>query len=204
MSAVRTRAFRLPYLLAAAGLLATPVFVWTIVVPQLAGPGLHAHDGHLATILTHLVGGSIMLLAGALALRIGIARRWMRWHKAAGYTYLVTGSAASLSGMAASFGSPHAIGLSTFALGLVWFAAAAMALRAVFNRRFDQHQAWMIRSYTVAWASILFRIWTQLLPASWQFPPTDMLWTSWVIPLFVAEMSLQWKAGARAPLARES
>jgi hypothetical protein len=91
-----------------------------------------------------------MLLAGAIALWIGTTRRRMRWHKAAGYTYLATGSAASLSGIAASFGTPHAIGVSTFTLGIVWFAAVAMALRAVFNHRFDQHQAWMIRSYIVA------------------------------------------------------
>jgi hypothetical protein len=204
MSAVRARSIRFAGLLAAAGLLATPVLMWTIVAPQLSGPGLHAHDGHLTTILTHLVGGSIMLLAGAIALGIGVARRWVRWHKAAGYTYLITGSAASLSGIVASFGTPHATGLSTFSLGLVWFAAAAMALRAVLNHRLDQHQAWMIRSYTVAWASIIFRVWTHLLPASWQFPPTDMLWTSWVLPLLITELILQWRAGARAPRPRGS
>ena len=204
MSAVRPRSARVAGPLTAAALLSTPVFLWAIVRPQLSGPGLYDHDGHLPTILTHLIGGSIMLLAGAIALRIGITRRWMGWHKRAGYTYLAAGAAAALSGIVASFGTPHAIGLSTFTLGLVWLAAAALALRAVLNRRFDQHRAWMIRSYTVAWASIIFRLWTHLLPASWQFPPTDMLWTSWVMPLFLAEVLLQWKAGAAVSKARES
>ena len=204
MSAVRTRSSGLVGPLTATALLALLVFLWTIVIPQLSGPGLRAHDGHLATILTHLIGGSTMLLAGAIALRIGATRRWMRWHMPAGYTYLATGAAAAISGIVASFGTPHAIGLSTMTLGLVWLAAAAMALRAVFNRRFDQHRAWMIRSYTVAWASIIFRLWTHVLPPSWQFPPTDMLWTSWVMPLFLAEVLLQWRAGAAVRIDRQS
>ena len=202
MSAVRPRSARLARPLTAVSLLSTLVFLWTIVIPQLSGHGLSAHDGHLPTIVTHLIGGSIMLLAGAIALRIGITRGWMAWHKSAGYTYLTTGAAAALSGIVGSFGTPHAIGLSTFTLGVVWLAAAALALRAVLNRRFDQHFAWMIRSYTVAWASIIFRLWTHLLPASWQFPPTDMLWTSWVMPLVLAEVLLQWKAGAAFSTAR--
>lgn len=203
MSAVRPRSARLARSLTAVAFLSTPVFLGTIVSPQLSGPGLYAHDGHLPTIVTHLIGGSIMLLAGAIALRIGVTRRWMAWHKWAGYTYLATGAAAALSGIIASFGTPHAIGLSTFTLGLVWLAAAALGLRAVLNRRFDQHRAWMIRSYTVAWSSIIFRLWTHLLPASWQFPLTDMLWTSWVVPLFLAEVLLQWRAGAAVSKARE-
>lgn len=99
MSAVRARSSGLVGPLSATAFLAAPVFLWTIVIPQLSGPGLRAHDGHLATILTHLIGGSTMLLAGAIALRIGATRRWMRWHKPTGYTYLATGAAAAISGI---------------------------------------------------------------------------------------------------------
>jgi hypothetical protein len=205
MSVVRPQRSRFAGLLALAALLSVPVFLWTSVVPHLSGAGLQAHHGHVRTILVHLIGGSLMLMAGGVALAIGVTGRGRRWHRVAGTIYLVTGTAGAASGMVASFGTPHAIGLSTLTLGLVWFGAVGMAVRAAVNRRFDQHRAWMIRSYVVAWASILFRLWTHLLPASWQFPPSDMLWTSWVIPLFVAELWLGWKSGAatiasRSPL----
>ena len=64
MSAVRPRSARLARPLSAVACLSTPVLLGAIVSPQLSGPGLYAHDGHLPTIVTHLIGGSIMLLAG--------------------------------------------------------------------------------------------------------------------------------------------
>ncbi len=35
-----------------------------------------------------------MLLAGAVALKIGLTKQWFRWRKVAGYTYLVSGTVA--------------------------------------------------------------------------------------------------------------
>lgn len=148
-------------------------------------------------LVAHIANGAIMLTAGAIALRIGLTRDWFRWHKPAGYTYLVTGSLASVSALIRSFDSAHSPGLATGTLAVVWLTFSAMAFRAIRNRRIDQHRAWMIRSYVAAWTFVFCRFYTRVMPSALQGGETDMIWTTWVMPLFLTEVLLQWKAGAR-------
>lgn len=145
----------------------------------------------------HVVGGTIMLLAGAVALRIGLTRDWFRWHRPAGYTYLAGGTVASVSALIRSFDTQHTPGLATGALAAVWLAFSAMAFRAIRNRRIEQHRAWMIRSYVAAWTFVFCRFWTRVMPSELQGGETDMIWLTWVMPLFAAEIALQWRAGDR-------
>lgn len=72
-----------------------------------------------------------------------------------------------------------------------------MAFRAIRNRRIEQHRVWMIRSYVAAWTFVFCRFWTRVMPSELQGGETDMIWATWVMPLFLTEMLLQWKAGAK-------
>jgi len=177
--------------------ISSAVFIWLIAVPAFAPERLVRHTTHVPMLTGHVFGGAIMLFAGAIALRIGLTRDWFQWHKPAGYTYLTAGTIASVSALIRSFDVGHAPGLATGALATVWLAFSAMAFRAIRNRRIDQHRAWMIRSYVAAWTFVFCRFWTRVMPSELQGGETDMIWMTWVMPLFVAEMLLQWKAGAR-------
>jgi hypothetical protein len=181
-----------------AAALSSAIFIWLIAVPVFGPVRQAAHVGHVPMILTHVVGGIVMLFAGAVALRIGLTRTWFRWHKTAGYTYLTWGIVASVSALIRSFDVGHAPGMATGVLALVWLAFAAMAYRAVRNRRFDQHRDWMIRSYVAAWSFVFCRFWSRAVPDSLQPGESDMLWLAWIGPLLVAEMMLQWSRGAKA------
>ena len=77
-------------------LLSSAVFIWLIAVPAFGPPRIARHVGHLPVLYGHIVNGAVMLISGAIALRIGLTRDWFRWHKPAGYTYLATGSIASV------------------------------------------------------------------------------------------------------------
>ncbi len=173
------------------------VFIWLVAVPAIGPDRLARHTEHLPMFYAHVANGAAMLLAGAIALRIGLTRDWFRWHKAAGYTYLTTGTLASVTALIRSFDVGHAPGLSTGALALVWLAFSAMAFRAIRNRRIDQHRSWMIRSYVAAWTFVFCRFWTRVMPSELQGGETDMIWVTWVMPLFLTEMLLQWNAGKR-------
>ena len=173
------------------------VFIWLIAVPAFGSQRLARHLGHLPVLYGHIINGGVMLIAGAIALRIGLTRDWFRWHKPAGYTYLASGSVASVSALVRSFDTAHTPGLATGTLAAVWLAFSAMAFRAIRNRRIDQHRAWMIRSYVAAWTFVFCRFWTRVMPSELQGGETDMIWTTWVMPLFLTEILLQWNAGAK-------
>jgi len=71
-----------------------------------------------------------------------------------------------------------------------------MALRAIRNKKLEQHRAWVIRSYVAAWTFVFCRFWTRAAPGSLQGDESDMIWLTWVMPLFLTEIFLQWNAGA--------
>jgi len=178
-------------------LVSSAIFVWLVAVPAFGSQRLARHLGHLPMLYGHILNGAVMLFAGAIALRIGLTRDWFRWHKPAGYTYLATGSLASILALIRSFDTAHTPGLATGTLATVWLVFSAMAFRAIRNRRIDQHRAWMIRSYVAAWTFVFCRFWTRVMPSELQGGETDMIWTTWVMPLFLAEVLLQWKAGSK-------
>lgn len=64
-------------------------------------------------------------------------------------------------------------------------------------KRIPQHKEWMIRSYVVTFAFVLFRYIEESTFASYliedvaQRAPT-VIWISWAIPLLITEVVLQW------------
>ena len=101
-------------------LLSSAVFIWLIAVPAFGPPRIARHVGHLPVLYGHIVNGAVMLISGAIALRIGLTRDWFRWHKRADHTYLATGSIASVLALIRSFDTKHTPGLATGALAVVW------------------------------------------------------------------------------------
>ena len=176
--------------------ISSAIFIWLVAIPALGPERLPRHASHLPMLMGHIAGGAVMLIAGAVALRIGLTRDWFSWHKPAGYPYLVAGTTASVSALIRSFDTGHAPGIATGALAVVWLAFSGMAFRAIRNRRIDQHRAWMIRSYVAAWTFVFCRFWTRVMPSDLQGGETDMIWATWVMPLFLTEMLIQWKAGS--------
>ncbi len=196
-----TRAPLLPPLLFAIAL-ATSAFVWwTVALPVLSGK-FGPHATHAAPVYVHAVGGTLMLLAGSAALFIGWTRRAFRFHKWIGYIYLTSGAVASAAAIGLNLSKVHSdvsIALATSTLAVVWLAVAAMAWRAIRNRRVDTHREWMIRSYVLTWTFVLCRMAQRpelMLVA--EDAAADVIWITWVVPLFVCEFVLQWHRGNRA------
>jgi uncharacterized membrane protein YozB (DUF420 family) len=184
--------------LVGAAALSSLVFIWLIAVPAFGNERWTRHVGHLPMFSAHVVGGAIMLLTGAAALRIGLTRVGFRWHRAMGFAYLLTGTITSAVALVRSLDTSHTPGLSTGTLAAVWLAFAAMAFRAIRNRRIDQHREWMIRSYVAAWTFVFCRFWTRAAPPTLQGDEGDMIWMTWIVPILIAEICLQWGKGGRA------
>jgi uncharacterized membrane protein len=202
MDAVSTRAgawrfTRLDWVIVTAAV-SSIVFIWLVAAPVFSPAGDAKHPGHIALLYLHIGGGTVMLLAGAAGLRIGLTRQGFRWHRAVGFTYLIGGTIGSASALVRSFDTQHTPGLSTGTLALTWLAFTAMAWRAIRNRRIEQHREWMIRSYVVAWTFVFCRFYTRVVPSELQGGETDMIWLTWVAPVLLTEIMLQWRRGSAA------
>ena len=179
-----------------AAILSSVIFVVLVAGPTLT-TDWSRHGGHHAMLLGHIVGGTGMLLFGAAGLRIGLTRQgFATWHRTVGIAYLATGTLASVLALILSFDTPHTPGIATGTLAVVWLAFTAMAIRAIRNRRIEQHREWMIRSYVVAWTFVFCRFYSRAMPDEAQLGLSDMIWLTWVAPVLLAEIMLHWRRGA--------
>jgi hypothetical protein len=92
-----------------------------------------------------------------------------------------------------SFGITTLLADSLLTLAAAWLCFAALGWRAVRNRRFQSHSQWMVRSYVLVWSFVFCRIASRFVPMG----EDAFIWLSWVGPLLVCEMVLQWPEGAR-------
>jgi hypothetical protein len=173
--------------------------VWHLhAVPVLTTAAADKHVEHFAWVYIHMLGGTAMLVLGALALYVGWTRRQFRFHKYIGYAYLTGGAVGAGAGLALSILNPHpphGVAIATGTLAATWLAFAAMAYRAARNRRFDVHRDWMIRTYVLTWTFAFCRL-AMRLPIYETYGAegiTATIWLSWVVPLLVCEIALQWR-----------
>ena len=82
-------------------------------------------------------------------------------------------------------------------LASAWLAFAALGWRAARNRRFQSHGQWMIRSYVLVWSFVFCRIASRVSNIDDLGNGEAFIWLSWVAPLIVCEIMLQWPEGAQ-------
>lgn len=184
-----------------AGALVTSAPIWwQFAIPILDGANLPKHLDHQPTLVSHAIGGTFMIWAGAGALFIGWTGHLRRWHKVFGYAYLGGGSAGAVTALWLSLNLSHppiSLGVATATLSVAWLAFAAMALRATLNRRFDSHREWVIRSYVLTWTFVGCRI-AQTVPVFGFLGEEGLtagVWVYWIAPILVCEIALQWRRG---------
>ena len=104
----------------------------------------------------------------------------------------------SVGGYYLSFAIPakdvvYAAGL--FMLCTAWVITTGMALLAIRRRNVIQHREWMLRSYTVTFAFVTYRLVEALLDklhfASHDDVGTIMAWACWAVPLMIVEPLIQ-------------
>jgi hypothetical protein len=184
---------------------------WLIALPVFNLSAATNHKTHFPYVFVHTLGGTVMLFVGAANHYVGATRQHFRLHKLLGYTYVAGGTIGSVSAILLALSNGHVkasaasfevtfmkagdIGWALAALGMAWLGATAMAVRAARNRRFDSHRAWMIRSYVLVWAFVLCRLVSKIPSLPELGGGAALVWLSWIVPLFICEVVLQWPAG---------
>ena len=175
-------------------------FVATRVPPYLTidearyGPYFWPRAGYL---VPHLLAGLVAIVLGPLQFWPRIRNGYPKVHRVTGRTYLAAIVIGSLAGMGLALTSgvtsTYAVGL--FSLACAWLVTSAMAFIAIKKRNFIQHKEWMIRSYVVTFAFVVFRLavdsLTYLEIGDRASNSTTMAWACWVVPLLLTEMVLQ-------------
>lgn len=162
-------------------------------------------------LLLHVAGGTVALVAGLVQLWLGLARRTGALHRALGRVYvasIVVGCAAAFHLVYTMPPGMFAFAAGLFSLAVAWLVTTTMAVVAIRRRDLDQHRDWMIRSYVVTFAFVLFRIggsWVRpYLTADLGAGYPDGLdivlsWVTWSVPLVLAEPLIQLRAMRRGP-----
>jgi uncharacterized membrane protein len=158
---------------------------------------------HYALLLTHIIGGSVALLAGPWQFSRRLRRSNLSLHRWMGRIYLLGVLVGSVAGFASSLHSEGGL-VTHFGFGILavlWFFTGLMAYRSVRAGRIEEHREWMIRNFSLSLAAVTLR---QYLPFAlfvmhWPFLSAYIAisWLCWVPNLILAE----WMIRRRWPVA---
>jgi hypothetical protein len=152
-------------------------------------------------LIPHLAGGGLALGAGLIQIWLGLTNRVGTLHRTLGKVYGTGVLLGSFGGFYLALTIPghvpYSVGL--IMLNMAWLLTTGMALFAIRSRRIDQHREWMLRSYTVTFAFVTYRLASSWL-RRWVHIPEDpvaddidtlMAWACWAVPLLFAEPLIQ-------------
>jgi uncharacterized membrane protein len=151
-------------------------------------------------LVPHILGGVTALTTGLVQLWLGLTNRVTRLHRVLGKVYATGILVGAVGGYWLAVAIPpkdvaYATGL--FMLSTAWVITTGMALFAIRRRNVIQHREWMLRSYTVTFAFVTFRlfsIWLDKLHiVSADNASTIMAWACWAVPLILVEPLIQAK-----------
>lgn len=167
------------------------------------------------SLLGHIVGGLLALVLGPFQFWKGFREKYLRVHRLLGKGYVIAIVLGALSatylawtsGLRESFAWAFALQV----LAAVWIGSTAMAYFSIRRRDISRHRTWMIRSYVITFAFVIFRALSEMTFLREAIPFLDSgshrLWVSWTLPLLITELVLRWLRAKRKrmpePLAPE-
>ena len=193
-------------LLLALAILSSAAAWWMIAWTPLTFANAAKHSGHFALTYAHVLGGSGMLLFGGANLYLAAAKAHYQLHRLVGRFYLAFGAFGALSAVLVTSSMAHKpVGtpvltnatVSLLTLACAWLAFAGLGWRAARNRRFASHGQWMVRSYVLAWSFVFCRIASRVSNVDELGNGEAFIWLSWVAPMILCELGLQWPEGSR-------
>lgn len=164
--------------------------------PASRSPAVLANSYATPWLVLHVLGSATALLFGALQLLPGV-RRHVPWlHRWNGRLYASGCLLGGTGGLVMAFGST-AGPWATFGFGglaIAWIGTTVMAWRTAVRRRYAAHRAWAIRSWSLTFAAVTFRLWLPVFPLL-GLPFVDGYRAAsiyaWLINLAVAEWILR-------------
>ena len=196
VGAERRASWRLAVFLALAGVAAI-VFVALAAVPYYLSSsyGPPEYVPRRGWLMLHITGGMVAILTGPVQLWLGLADRGMAWHRRMGLAYMAAVGVGALAGYVMAFRTDFGwvIGAGLATLATAWMTTTGMAFLAIRRSLVEQHKEWMIRSYVLTFAFVLFRVVQPMLQNVGTI--TEQIaaaaWLCWTVPSLATELVLQ-------------
>jgi hypothetical protein len=161
-----------------------------------------AYAVHPARILVHVAASLITLAVGPWQF-IPALRRRKTLHRVLGFVYFVAVVIGGVAGLFTAFiaqgGTVGQVGFAV--LAVLWVATAIFALISIKRRNYLAHEAWVIRSFALAFSAVTLRMQLGLSFAGGaryeDFYPI-LSWTCWIPNLLVAEWLIRRRPAAQA------
>ena len=158
-------------------------------------PGIMQNLFHRPWLDVHVAGAATALQIGPFQFLPRLRARHRSLHRWLGQVYLAGCLAGGVGGLIMAFGStagPVAtVGFAS--LALIWLVTNVQAYRMAVARRFDDHRAWMIRSFALTFAAVTLRLYLPILPLfglSFADGYRATSFISWIPNLILAELYL--------------
>jgi uncharacterized membrane protein len=143
-------------------------------------------------VFGHIAAGAVALAIGPFQLSSRLRTRRLQLHRWMGRVYIISvvigGIAAIALATMSTGGLPAHVGFGL--LGVLWVLTAVLAYQRIKVYDIADHRRWMIRSYSLAFAAVTFRIYLAIglglmrLPMDQVYP--TITWLCWVPNLIVA------------------
>lgn len=148
-------------------------------------------------LLVHIAGGSIALLFGPVQLWLGLRQRHLVLHRILGVGYVIGVAVGAFAAFHLAWNTDFGwvFGTGFMALAVAWVSTTSLAVIAVARYKLQQHSEWMIRSYVVTFAFVIFRVLTEAFEITGVGTTMEQLtaasWLCWSVPLLITELILQ-------------
>ncbi|CAN5357827.1 hypothetical protein BH10PSE3_BH10PSE3_15970 [soil metagenome] len=144
----------------------------------------------------HVAGAATALLIGPIQFLPWIRRRFPAVHRTLGRIYVIGCLIGGVGGFVMAFGATTGpIPTAGFAsLAVCWIVANIQGWRMAMARRFDEHRAWMLRSFAMTFAAVTLRIYIVVLPMLGMAPLDAYRASSflaWIPNLILVELYLR-------------
>ena len=146
-------------------------------------------------LLAHITMGMVAILTGPVQLWLGLSDRFPAVHKNLGFVYMAAVTLGAVAGYYLAFNTSGGVvfGSGLAALATAWLTTTGMAFLAIQRHLYEQHKEWMIRSYVVTFAFVIFRALDTMIAS--RMPLFDHIgisaWFCWSVPLLLNEVVLQ-------------
>jgi hypothetical protein len=159
------------------------------------GPQVLANVFAKPWLVVHAACAGLALLLVPLQLLPALRRR-RTLHRWIGRSYATAVMVAGSAGLALSVGSTAGPIAATgfLLLAVSWLYVTGQGWLTARARRFDEHRAWMIRSFALTFAAVTLRVYMPLAEMGGLDPQQSyraIAWLAWVPNLLVAELYLR-------------
>lgn len=167
-----------------------------LVDEGLAPPIIALNTFRQNWLVLHAVSAATALLIAPMQFSSRIRRSLPLAHRWTGRVYVFSCLLGGISGfilaIGASTGPISSVGFGL--LAIAWIVSTSLAWRAAADRRFVDHRAWMIRSFSLTFAAVTLRLYLPLLgilPISFTAGYQLISFAAWIPNLVVAEIILR-------------